>query len=79
MAVDSQNNLKGNTKMDYFDFITEEEIDQINKYDCLYYEDTISLNDMKNLKLLDLYAYQEYLKKINNVNAEDKKGGVASE
>ena len=65
--------------MDYFDFITEEEIDQINKYDCLYYEDTISLNDMKNLKLLDLYAYQEYLKKINNVNAEDKKGGVASE
>ena len=79
MAVDSQNNLKGNTKMDYFDFITEEEIDQINKYDCLYYEDTISLNDMKNLKLLYLYAYQEYLKKINNVNAEDKKGGVASE
>ena len=65
--------------MDYFDFITEEEIDQINKYDCLYYEDTISLNDMKNLKLLYLYAYQEYLKKINNVNAEDKKGGVASE
>lgn len=62
--------------MDYFDFITEEEIEKIKKHDHLYYEDTISLNDMKNLKLLDLYAYQQYLKKKK---AEDNKGGVSNE
>ena len=62
--------------MDYFDFITEEEIDQIEKYDQLYYEYTISLNDIKNLKLLDLYAYQQYLK---NKQTTDNKGGVSNE
>ena len=65
--------------MNYFDFITEEEIDQVEKSDHLYCENTISLNDMKNLKLLDDYAYQQYLKKKSNTNAEDKKGGVSSE
>lgn len=65
--------------MDYFDFITEDEIEQIEKYDCLYNIDTISLNDMKNLNLLDLYAYKQYLKKKSNTYAEDNKGGVSNE
>lgn len=62
--------------MDYFDFITEEELEKIKKYDHLYYEDTISLNDLRNLKLLDLYAYQQYLK---NKQATDNEGGVSNE
>lgn len=65
--------------MDYFDFITEEEIEQIEKLDCLYTKDIISLNDRKNHKLLNSYAYQQYLKNTSNDNAEDNKGGVTSE
>lgn len=65
--------------MDYFDFITEEEIEQIEKLDCLYTKGIISLNDSKNHKLLNSYAYQQYLKNTTNDNAEDNKGGVTSE
>lgn len=65
--------------MDYFDFITEEEIEQIEKLDCLYTKDIISLNDRKNHKLLNSYAYQQYLKSTSNDNAEDNKGGVSCE
>lgn len=62
--------------MNYFDFITEEEIEYIEKCDNLFCQDTISLNDMKNLKLLDLFAYQQYLK---NKQTTDNKGGVSNE
>ena len=65
--------------MDYFDFITEEEIEQIEKLDCLYTKDIISLNDIRNHKLLKSYAYQQYLKNTSNDNAEDNKGGVSCE
>lgn len=65
--------------MNYFDFITEEEIEQIEKLDCLYTKDIISLNDSKNHKLLNSYAYQQYLKRTSNNNAEDNKGGVSCE
>ncbi len=66
--------------MKYFDdFITEEEINEIEKYDCLFSFRVISLDDKKNRKLLDSYAYQKYLQTLNESNTSDKKGGVTSE
>lgn len=66
--------------MNYFDnFITEEEINKIEKCDLLYSTDIISLDSKKNRKLLDFYAYQQYLKNTNTNNAEDNKGGVYCE
>lgn len=63
--------------MNYFDdFITEEEINEIEKYDCLYSFRVISLDDKKNSKILNSYAYQEYLKKQST---QDNKGGVPCE
>lgn len=63
--------------MNYFDdFITEEEINEIEKYDCLYSFRVISLDDKKNSKILNSYAYQEYLKKQST---KDNKGGVPCE
>lgn len=57
--------------MKYFDeFITEEEIENIQKVDCLYSVDTISLNDRKKRKMLDSYAYQNYLKEINSESSD---------
>jgi len=66
--------------MKYFDdFITEEELNEIEKYDCLFSFRVISLDDKKNRKLLDSYAYQKYLQTLNESNTSDKKGGVTSE
>ncbi len=66
--------------MKYFDdFITEEEINKIEKYDCLFSFNIISLDDKKNRKLLDAYAYQQYLKDKSNLNVEDNKGGANNE
>lgn len=64
--------------MDYFDvFITEEELNEIEKYDCLFSFNIISLDNKKNQKLLDSYVYQQYLKDTNNT--EDNKGGDSCE
>jgi len=66
--------------MNYFDnFITEEEINEIEKYDCLFSFSVISLDDKKNRKFLDAYAYQQYLRNESNLNAEDNKGGANNE
>lgn len=66
--------------MNYFDdFITEEELNEIEKYDCLFSFRIISLDDKKNRKLLDSYAYRKYLQTLNESNTSDKKGGVTSE
>lgn len=58
--------------MDYFDFITEEELNEIEKYDCLYTKDIISLDDNKNRPKLDLYVYKLYLQ--NQTNTDMKEG-----
>lgn len=65
--------------MNYFDFVTEEEINNIQKTDCLYTTGIISLNDKKNKKIFDSYAYQKYLQKTNNYNTKDIKGGAFCE
>ncbi len=66
--------------MKYFDdFITEEEINKIEKYDCIFSFGVISLDDKKNRKYLNSYAYQQYLRNTSNLNAEDKKGGANNE
>lgn len=63
--------------MKYFDeVLTEEEIEEIQKKDNLYTKDTISLNDKKNSKLLDSYAYQQYLRKKNKKKSNNNKGGA---
>lgn len=63
--------------MNYFDdFITEEEINQIEKYDCLFSFGVISLDDRKKRKYLNSYAYQEYLRKESK---NDNKGGADNE
>ena len=64
----------------YFEVIfTEEELNEIEKYDCLFSFNVISLEDKKNRKLLDSYAYQQYLKNTTTDNAEDNKGGDSCE
>lgn len=65
--------------MNYFDFITEEEINKIEKCDLLYSTNVISLDNKKNRKLLNSYAYRQYLRNTNTDNAEDNKGGVSCE
>lgn len=66
--------------MNYFDdFITEEEINEIEKCDCIFSFGVISLNDKKNRKFLDSYVYQKYLQTSNESNTDDKKGGVSNE
>ena len=40
------------------------------KTDNLFTKDNISLNNPKNKKYLDEYAYQKYLKKINNESCD---------
>lgn len=63
--------------MKYFDeVLTEEEIEEIQKKDNLYAKDIISLNDKKNSKLLDSYAYQQYLRKKNKKKSNNNKGGA---
>ncbi len=66
--------------MDYFDYsITEEELNEIEKYDCLFSTNVISLDSKKNRQYLNSYAYQQYLKDESQLNAEDNKGGADSE
>lgn len=60
--------------MDYFDiFDTEDKINEIEKYDCLYTENVISLDDKKNRKYFNSYMYQQYLQN------ENKAGGTNEE
>lgn len=51
--------------MNYFDiFDTEDEIDKIEKLDCLFTKDTVSLDDEKTQVKLACYAYELYLRKM---------------
>lgn len=64
--------------MKYFDEkITEDEINKIQKVDCIYTDDVVSLDDKKVQKMLDVQVYQIYLKKQSEENNEDddKKAG----
>lgn len=66
--------------MDYFDYsVTEEELNEIEKYDCLFSANVISLDNKKNRKYFNSYAYEQYLKAESNSNTEDNKGGADSE
>lgn len=53
--------------------ITEDELKKIIQKDNLFTKDVISLNDNKNKKTLDNYAYQQYLK---NEFANNLKNGA---
>lgn len=64
--------------MKYFDKkITEDEINKIQKIDCIFTDDVVSLDDKKVQKMLDVQVYQIYLKKQSEENNEDddKKAG----
>lgn len=65
--------------MKYFDEKnTEDEINQIQKVDCIFTYDVVSLDDKKIQKLLDIQVYQIYLKKQseeNNSDDNNKKAG----
>ena len=62
--------------MNYFDiFDTEDEIDKIEKLDCLYTKDIVSLDDEETQKKLACYAYEMYLREKNKKSSNDKKGG----
>lgn len=57
--------------MNYFDEIfTEDKIKKIKKKDCLYVKGIVSLDDKKNQKELDSYAYEVYLRKMKEENEE---------
>lgn len=64
--------------MKYFDEKnTEDEIKKIQKVDCIFTDDVVSLEDKKVQKMLDVQVYQIYLKKQSEENNEDddKKAG----
>lgn len=64
--------------MKYFDEKnTEDEINKIQKADCIFTNDVVSLDDKKVQKMLDIQVYQIYLKKQSEENNEDdgKKAG----
>lgn len=64
--------------MKYFDEKnTEDEIDKIQKVDCIFTDDVVSLDDKKRQKMLDIQAYQIYLRKQSeeNNNDDNKKVG----
>lgn len=65
--------------MKYFDEKnTEDEINKIQKVDCIFTDDVVSLEDKKIQKLLDVQVYQIYLKKQskeNNSDDDNKKAG----
>lgn len=65
--------------MKYFDEKnTEDEINKIQKVDCIFTDDVVSLDDKKTQKLLDIQVYQIYLKKQseeNNTDDDNKKAG----
>lgn len=65
--------------MKYFDEKnTEDGINKIQKVDCIFTDDVVSLDDKKTQKLLDIQVYQIYLKKQseeNNNDDDNKKAG----
>ncbi len=66
--------------MNYFDnFDTEDEISKLQKLDCLYTEDIISLDDQKAQSDLDYYSYELYMSENNKKKTEDKKAGGTNE
>lgn len=50
--------------------LTEDDVKKIEKKNNLFTKDVISLNDKKKRRILDSYAYQEYLKKLNNESSD---------
>ena len=64
--------------MRYFDKKkTKNKIKKIQKVDCVFTDDVVSLDDKKVQNLLDIQVYQIYLKKQSEENNEDddKKAG----
>lgn len=64
--------------MKYFDKKkTKDQIKKIQKVDCVFTDDVVSLDDKKVQKMLDIQVYQIYLKKQSEENNEndDKKAG----
>jgi hypothetical protein len=64
--------------MKYFDEKnTEDEINKIQKADCVFTDDVVSLDDKKVQNLLDIQVYEIYLKKQSEEDNEDddKKAG----
>lgn len=64
--------------MRYFDKKkTKNKIKKIQKVDCVFTDDVVSLDDEKVQKMLDIQVYQIYLKKQSEENNEDddKKAG----
>ena len=64
--------------MKYFDKKkTKDKIKKIQKVDCVFADDVVSLDDEKVQKMLDIQVYQIYLKKQSEENNEDddKKAG----
>ena len=56
---------------------TKDKIKKIQKVDCVFTDDVVSLDDEKVQKMLDIQVYQIYLKKQSEENNEDddKKAG----
>ena len=64
--------------MKYFDNKkTKDEIKKLQKADCIFTDDVLSLDDKKVQEMLDIQVYQIYLKKQAEENKEDddKKAG----
>ena len=64
--------------MKYFDKKkTKDEVKKLQKVDCIFTDDVVSLDDKKVQNLLDIQVYQIYLKKQSEENNEDddKKAG----
>ncbi len=64
--------------MKYFDKKkTKDKIKKLQKADCIFTDDVLSLDDKKVQEMLDIQVYQIYLKKQSEENNEDddKKAG----
>lgn len=64
--------------MKYFDKKkTKDEVKKLQKVDCIFTDDVLSLDDKKVQEMLDIQVYQIYLKKQSEENNEDddKKAG----
>lgn len=58
--------------MKYFDKKKiKDKIKKIQKVDCVFTDDVVSLDDDKVQKMLDIQVYQIYLKKQSEENNED--------
>ena len=49
----------------------KDKIKKIQKVDCVFTDDVVSLDDEKVQKMLDIQVYQIYLKKQSEENNED--------